>query len=62
MQPLIAGGAIVDANAPGGGTYEVKTVQKWRKGDPWWYEARHYENGKPIGYEAVLPRQSKPPK
>jgi len=43
------------------GTYEVKTIQKWRKGDPWWYEARHYENEKPIGYEAVLLRQSKPP-
>ncbi len=46
----------------GHAAYELRTVQKWRKGDPWWYEARHYENGKPIGYEAVLLPQSKPSK
>jgi len=37
--------------------YEFKTVQKWRKGDPWWYEARQYENGKLKGNEAVLLRR-----
>jgi hypothetical protein len=40
------------------GKSEFKTVQKWRKGDPWWFEARQYENGKLKGNEAVLIRQT----
>jgi hypothetical protein len=32
---------------------EVKLVQRWRKGEPWWRTARRYENGNLAG-EAVL--------
>jgi hypothetical protein len=37
-------------------SHEYKTVQKWRKGDPWWYESRRFEDGKAVGFEAVLVR------
>jgi hypothetical protein len=37
-------------------SYEYRTVQKWRKGDPWWYETRQFENGNAKGYETVLVR------
>jgi hypothetical protein len=45
---------VITTERPG---YEWRVVQKWRKDDPWWYEARRGKNGRPQDYEAVLVRQ-----
>jgi hypothetical protein len=41
------------------GSHERKTIQKWRSGDPWWYESRQFQDGKIRGHEAILVRSDK---